>query len=148
MKTHSSLQFKLVQRKLRYVEGLGSSGPPWPGCSSVEATLEVHSSSPRGSGGSQPRAAGEDELQRPLQVPVGGLQHPQHQLLVLDAHVPELLDLGLPAALEPKPHSESSARYTSQDPKPTASLDLVTPPWTPNPTVSSLVLVTPPWTAQ
>ena len=74
---------------------------------------------PPGSGGeSQPRAAGEDELQRPLQVPVGGLQHPQHKLLVLDAHVPELLDLGLPAALEPKA---------------VVSLVLVTPPRTPDP---------------
>ncbi|TNN34672.1 hypothetical protein EYF80_055165 [Liparis tanakae] len=52
--------------------------------------------------GSEPGASGKDELQGRLDVPLGGLQRPQHQVLVLDAHVPELLHLGLPAALRHK----------------------------------------------
>lgn len=42
----------------------------------------------------------EYELQGSLNVTICGLQHPQHQLLVLDSHVPELLHLGLPASLQ------------------------------------------------
>lgn len=44
-------------------------------------------------------ASSEYELEGRLDVTVCGLQRPQHQLLILDSHVSELLHLGLPAAL-------------------------------------------------
>lgn len=52
-----------------------------------------------GSGASESRASSKNELQGSLDVTICGLQRPQHQLLILDPHVPELLHLGLPAAL-------------------------------------------------
>ena len=45
-------------------------------------------------------SSSKDELQGRLDVPPGGLQGPQAQLIVLDAHVPQLLQLGLPLALQ------------------------------------------------
>lgn len=41
-----------------------------------------------------------DELQGSLDVPSCGLQGPQAQLVVVDPHVSQLLQLGLPLALE------------------------------------------------
>lgn len=43
---------------------------------------------------------GKDELQGRLDVATSGLQGPQAQLVVLDAHVPQLLQLRLPLALQ------------------------------------------------
>lgn len=40
-----------------------------------------------------------DELQGSLDVPPGGLQGAEAQLVVMDAHVSQLLQLGLPLAL-------------------------------------------------
>lgn len=40
-----------------------------------------------------------DELQGSLDVPSSGLQGPQAQLIVVDSHVSQLLQLGLPLAL-------------------------------------------------
>lgn len=54
--------------------------------------------------GSETWASSKYELQGSLDVPICGLQRPQHQLLVLDPHVPELLHLGLPAALAKQKH--------------------------------------------
>lgn len=51
-------------------------------------------------------ASSKYELQGSLDVTICGLQRPQHQLLVLDPHVPELLHLGLPASL-PNKHTLS-----------------------------------------
>lgn len=51
------------------------------------------------SGASESGASSKNELQGSLDVTICGLQRPQHQLLILDPHVPELLHLGLPAAL-------------------------------------------------
>lgn len=45
-------------------------------------------------------SSGKDELQGCLDVPPSGLQGPQTQLIVLNAHVTELLQLGLPLALQ------------------------------------------------
>lgn len=55
-------------------------------------------------------ASSKYELQGSLNVTICGLQRPQHQLLVLDPHVPELLHLGLPASLQTKQakHTESA----------------------------------------
>lgn len=50
-------------------------------------------------GPSQSGASSKNELQGSLDVTICGLQRSQHQLLILDPHVPELLHLGLPAAL-------------------------------------------------
>lgn len=53
-------------------------------------------------------ASSKYELQGSLDVTICGLQRPQHQLLVLDPHVPELLHLGLPASLQSKqPNTQS-----------------------------------------
>lgn len=57
------------------------------------------SASAVGSGASESGASSKNELQGSLDVTICGLQRPQHQLLILDPHVPELLHLGLPAAL-------------------------------------------------
>lgn len=43
--------------------------------------------------------ASKDELQGSLDVPSGGLQGPEAQLIVVYAHVSQLLQLGLPLAL-------------------------------------------------
>lgn len=53
----------------------------------------------RGVWPSESWASSKNELQGSLDVTICGLQRPQHQLLILDPHVPELLHLGLPAAL-------------------------------------------------
>lgn len=53
----------------------------------------------RGGVGSEAGAPCKYELQGRLDVAICSLQRPQHQLLVLDPHVPQLLHLGLPAAL-------------------------------------------------
>lgn len=53
----------------------------------------------RGVWSSESWASSKNELQGSLDVTICGLQRPQHQLLILDPHVPELLHLGLPAAL-------------------------------------------------
>lgn len=53
---------------------------------------------------SEPWASSKYELQGSLDVTICGLQRPQHQLLILDPHVPELLHLGLPAALTQQKH--------------------------------------------
>ena len=45
-------------------------------------------------------SSGKDELQGRLDVAASGLQGPQAQLIVLDAHVAQLLQLGLPLALQ------------------------------------------------
>lgn len=45
-------------------------------------------------------SSGKDELQGCLDVPPSGLQGPQTQLIVLNAHVTQLLQLGLPLALQ------------------------------------------------
>lgn len=52
-----------------------------------------------GRAGLESRASSKYELQGSLDVPICGLQRPQHQLLILDPHVPELLQLGLPTPL-------------------------------------------------
>lgn len=52
-----------------------------------------------GGKGLESRASSKYELQGSLDIAICGLQRPQHQLLVLDPHVPELLQLGLPTAL-------------------------------------------------
>lgn len=52
-----------------------------------------------GEPGSESWTSSKYELQGSLDVTICGLQGPQHQLLILDPHVPELLHLGLPAAL-------------------------------------------------
>lgn len=49
--------------------------------------------------GSESLSSSKYELQGSLDVTLCGLQRPEHQLLILDPHVPELLHLGLPAAL-------------------------------------------------
>lgn len=54
--------------------------------------------------GSESWPSGEYELQGSLDVTICGLQRPQHQILVLDPHVPQLLHLGLPAALAQQKH--------------------------------------------
>lgn len=43
--------------------------------------------------------AGKDELQGSLDVPSSGLQGPEAQLIIVYAHVSQLLQLGLPLAL-------------------------------------------------
>ena len=53
-----------------------------------------------GGAGSSWGSSGKDELQGRLDVPPGGLQGPQAQLIILDAHVTQLLQLGLPLALQ------------------------------------------------
>ena len=67
--------------------------------------------------GSETRASSKYELQGSLDVPVGGLQRPQHQLLVLDPHVPELLHLGLPAALATQKHIHGVSVLSRDQPK-------------------------------
>lgn len=49
--------------------------------------------------GSESLASGKYELEGCLDVTICGLQCPQHQLLILDPHISELLHLGLPADL-------------------------------------------------
>lgn len=62
--------------------------------------------------GSKSWASSKYELEGSLDVSICGLQRPQHQLLILDPHVPELLHLGLPAALAEQKHIQ---RLLSKD---------------------------------
>lgn len=71
----------------------------WQASSSSMKSFFVH-----GVTSSEPWASSKYELQGSLDVTICGLQRPQHQLLILDPHVPELLHLGLPAALTQQKH--------------------------------------------
>lgn len=69
-------------------------------------SIPTHRTSPAGVSAQLTSAAADlggspskDELQGSLDVPSCGLQGPQAQLVVVDSHVPQLLQLGLPLAL-------------------------------------------------
>lgn len=67
--------------------------------------------------GSESWASSKYELQGSLDVTICGLQRPQHQLLILDPHVPELLHLGLPAALAKQKHIHRITLLAKDRPK-------------------------------
>lgn len=67
--------------------------------------------------GSESWASSKYELQGSLDVTICGLQRPQHQLLILDPHVPELLHLGLPAALAKQKHIDWITLSSKDRPK-------------------------------
>lgn len=71
---------------------------------------------------SEPWASSKYELQGSLDVTICGLQRPQHQLLILDPHVPELLHLGLPAALTQQKHIYWMTLQTEDQPESKAQI--------------------------
>lgn len=88
----------------------------WAAWQAFSCSLLYKSLHPRGLG-LESWASSKYELQGSLDVTICGLQRPQHQLLILDPHVPELLHLGLPAALAKQKHIHWITPSTKDQPQ-------------------------------